>query len=197
MGNKITGFFTMKFFLALFLAMSVVLNIMLARKIGRLNQAVAASEALQSLTVGTTVPALEAKELNGSKVVVNYSETERPTLIYVFTPQCMWCSRNLENIKALSSGIAQDYRVIGISLTSEDLPEYVAKNHFDFPVYTKPSTGTKTNYKLGATPRTIVVSPGGEVLKTWNGTYSGDLKPEIEDFFHVTLPGIGSDLASK
>lgn len=169
---------------------------MLARKINRLERAAHTTESLQNLTVGTSVPPLEVKELNGDKAIVNYSDGDKTTVIYVFTPQCMWCTRNLENIKALSANLSENYRVIGVSLTGEDLIPYIEKNQFGFPIYFEPSTGTKTNYKLGVTPKTIVVSSENQVVKTWNGAYTGDLKSEIEDFFKINLPNPKVELVS-
>jgi peroxiredoxin len=195
MRKFLISFFSMKALLVFLLTASVILNVFLARKIGRLDRSFSAAESLQNLTVGTSVPPFEAKDLNGNKAVISYSDSQKPTIIYIFTPQCMWCTRNLDNIKALSGSVTENYKIMGVSLTSEDLTDYLAKNQFHFPIYTEPSTGTKTNYKLGVTPKTIVVSPGGQVLKTWNGAYEGDLKSEIENFFHVHLPYAKNEIA--
>lgn len=197
MKNSLLSFFTSKTILVFLLVVSVVCNVFLSRKIERLNRAVYVAESVQNLTAGTVVPALEVKDLSGKDIRINYSDDRRPTIIYVFTPQCMWCTRNLENIKLLSNNLNESYRVIGISLTSEDLSGYLAKNQFTFPIYIEPSTATKTNFKLGATPKTIVVSVEGKILKTWSGAYMGDLKSEIEEFFHLELPGFKEERASK
>jgi hypothetical protein len=194
MHKIIARVFRLNVILFFLLTGSVALNVMLARKVDRLDRAVSDAENL-GLKIGTSVPALDAKELNGNGVRINYADTDRPTFIYVFTPQCGWCARNLENIKALTAGIHDRYRVIGLSLSSADLPEYLDRNQFIFPVYTEPSSESKANYKLGATPATILVSPKGTVLKIWNGMYDGDVKKDLEEYFQFRLPSTQNDVA--
>jgi hypothetical protein len=60
----------------------------------------------------------------------------------------------------------------------------------DFPVYYEPSLATYKSYKLGGTPHTIVISPDGKVMNDWAGAYNAELRPEVEGFFGVSLPGI-------
>lgn len=82
--------FSIKALLFLLLCASVILNVMLARKVNRLERAAYADESLRNLTVGAAVPPLEVEELNGGKAIVNYADSNKTTVIYVFTPQCMW-----------------------------------------------------------------------------------------------------------
>jgi hypothetical protein len=45
-------------------------------------------------------------------------------------------------------------------------------------------------YKLGGTPQTLVVSEDGKVMKNWKGAYMSNIQKEVEDYFHIDLPGI-------
>jgi hypothetical protein len=63
-------------------------------------------------------------------------------------------------------------------------------NHFTFPVYANPTPETVRALGLGSTPQTILISPEGEVLKSWAGAYVGRVRPEVEVFFGVNLPGL-------
>jgi hypothetical protein len=179
------------------LAMSVTLNVLLAHRVRSLTYARSATMAEYQLKVGTAVPPLAVKRLGGQQEVVSYHEVNQSTVLYVFTPPCSWCARNMDNFKMLLRKESGEYRFIGLSLSEDTLAEYVATNDLKLPVYSGLSIDTKAAYKLSGTPQTIVVSPEGRVLQNWMGAYVGDQKSQIEAFFHVTLPGVRSDRSGK
>jgi len=131
-----------------------------------------------------------ARLLGGQQELISYQRTTEPTVLYVFTPPCVWCARNIDSFKTLTNKESVQYRFIGISLSEQGLAEYVAKNDLKLPVYSGLSPETVKTYKLGSTPQTIVISPEGKVLEDWAGAYVGDQKSQVEAFFHVSLPGI-------
>ena len=96
----------------------------------------------------------------------------------------------MDNFKTLLSKESGEYRFIGLSLSEDNLAEYVAKNDLNVPVYSGLSPEMLRTYKLGSTPQTIVISPEGKVLQDWAGAYVGDQKSQVEAFFHVNLPGL-------
>ena len=124
---------------------------------------------------------------------LSYVNTDRPTVLYVFTPPCHWCERNMDNIKELVARKGDEFRFIGISLAKEGLPDYVAKNGLAMPVFTELSDETKKAYGIGSTPHTIVVSPEGKVLQSWTGAYTGDKQKQVEGFFGIQLPGLKTE----
>ena len=174
------------------LSVSVTLNVLLAHRVRSLTYARSASMAEYQLKVGTTVPPITAKRLDGDQDqdAISYRSTNEATVLYVFTPSCVWCARNLDNLKALLDQKSSQYRVIGVSLSEQGLAEYLAKNELKLPVYSGLSPETLKTYKLGSTPQTIVISPEGKVLQDWVGAYVGDQKAQVEAFFHVRLPGL-------
>jgi hypothetical protein len=172
------------------LALSITLNVLLAHKVRKLTHEQAARITDQLLKVGATVPPIQAKRLEGSEDVISYQSTNRPTVLYIFTPPCTWCARNMDNFKTLVDNAGGKYRFIGVSLSEESLREYVAKNDLTLPVYFGPSTETRVAYRLGGTPQTIVVSTEGRVLQNWMGAYVGDQQSQIERFFQIKLPGL-------
>ena len=169
---------------------SVTLNVVLARRVWSFNhsQSIRISEHL--LNVGTGVVPIIAKRLDGQLEVISYQGTNQPTVLYIFTPPCVWCARNVDNLKTLLDKERGQYRFIGLSLSENTLGEYVAKNDLRLPVYSGLSAETRAAYKLGGTPQTIVISPEGKVLRDWVGAYVGDQKSQVEAFFHVSLPGL-------
>jgi peroxiredoxin len=145
------------------------------------------------IQAGTRVPPITAKRLGGGSETISYSASDRSTVLYIFTPQCVWCQRNLENLKTLIKEKHDEYRFIGISLTENALEGYVTENGLDIPVYAGVSAEAKTAYKMGSTPETIVVSPEGKVVQAWPGAYVDKSKSQVDSYFQVTLPGLTND----
>jgi peroxiredoxin len=172
------------------LVVSVILNVVLTHRVRSLTYSRSARAADYQLKVGTTVPPIAANRLGGQQEVISFLGASQSTVLYVFTPPCTWCARNMDNIKTLLDKEGGQYRFIGLSLSEQTLPEYVAKNDLKLPVYSGLSPETLKTYKLGGTPQTIVISPEGKVLQDWAGAYVGDQKTQVEAFFHVKLPGL-------
>lgn len=178
--------------LTLFLVCSVAINVMLARRVATLKKAADDAAQGSNLKPGTPVSPMEVKSLDGSPASISYAGS-LTTVFYVFSVSCHWCEQNLDNIKALSASASGRYRFVGISLDRDDssaIRDYASKNGLTFPVYYEPSLATRKSYKLGGTPHTIVVSPDGKVVNDWAGAYNAELKPEVENFFGVSLPGM-------
>jgi peroxiredoxin len=172
------------------LIVSVSLNVLLAHRVRSETYARWGRIAERSLQVGKAIPPITARGVGGQPETISYEATNQRTVLYVFTPACVWCARNMDNLKTLTGREGDRYRFIGLSLSEEGLPEYIAKNDLKFPVYSGLSPETLRTYKLGGTPQTIVVSPEGKVLQDWAGAYVADRKSQVEAFFHVTLPGL-------
>ncbi len=102
---------------------STVLNVLLSQKVRYLTAALNEVESQSRLNEGENVLSLEAKDLSGKSVILSYSDTTQPTVLYVFTPQCHWCFENLANIKTLANETRGKYRLIGLSLNKEELNE--------------------------------------------------------------------------
>jgi hypothetical protein len=172
------------------LVISVALNVMLAVKIRRLIAVQNAARTQHELEIGVTVPPISAKWFGGTRETITYADSDRPTVLYIFTPQCKWCSRNLDSLKTLMDQRGKDYRFIGISLSQEGLEQYLSVQKLPCPVYIDIPKETGDAYKMGGTPQTIVVSAQGQVMQNWVGAYIGDQKSQVEAYFKVTLPGI-------
>ena len=145
------------------------------------------------LSVGVSAPDITAKNLAGADEKISFKEGDKPSIIYVFSPSCVWCNRNQENLKTIIASKRATHRIIGVSLASEGVKEYVAKHNFDFPVYVNPTPDTVKAYNLGGTPQTIVISSSGKVEQNWEGAFVGEIKSNVEKYFGIALPGISTD----
>lgn len=173
------------------LAISTFVNAMLAVQLRTANTKLAKNEYESNLQPGERVPYLEALDLGGQPTTIRFSEIDRPTVLYIFSPSCGWCKKNVENIRTLAEGKSGEFDFIGISVSSEGLDEYVSENKWNFNVLRDVSDITRNSLKIGGTPQTIVLSKNGEVLKSWRGAYMSTVKDDVENFFGIRLPGIG------
>lgn len=176
-------------FLLLLLLASLTLNVYLGWKVKR---GKAALELPQKVALGTKVEPITASSLDGVVQRIAYQDTDKPTVVYVLSPDCIWCERNRENIGKLGE-LGDRFRFVGISLTEKGLKEYVEKQHFKFPIYTHVAAEAMTSLGLGTTPQTIVISPEGRVLRNWTGAYTDRTRGEVEEFFQTRLPGLVSN----
>ena len=172
------------------LVCSLAINLLLARRVASLKRTIGVIKSENRLALGDTLPAIVAKDPHGRTAVLNYSETQLPTVVFIITPTCGWCTKNVMNMRALVKNAAERYRFVGLSLSSDKLIDYVKENKLEFPIYTDLPILTMREYKLGGTPQTIVVSPQGQVTRIWSGAFAEDLQREVEDYFSVKLPGI-------
>ena len=182
--------------LTVLLILSVGLNVLLSQKVREVTEV---SRLLRLkleapvLGPGAKAPEFSAHELDGHEKLLSYAEVDVPTVLYVFTPDCHWCARNLENIRSVVDGAGNRFRFFGVSLTDKDLPAYLTQNKLPFHVYQTPSEEVRIAYGFNSTPSTIVVSPSGSVLQYWKGAYSEDVATEVEGYFQVKLPGLIED----
>lgn len=142
------------------------------------------------LKAGEQLPPIAVKSLGGQTVRIDWKDHPQPTVLYVFKPDCVWCSRNLEAIRTVQAG-ASGYRLIGLAPSNDGLKEYVEQNHLTFPVYFASSKGSLKALKITGTPETIVISPAGVVQKVLFGACAGKTGQEVEKMFGVRLPAIG------
>lgn len=167
------------------LVISVALNFVM---VYRLRQAEADKRpTIQALKAGTAVPAITTQEPSGKTTVISF---DTATILYIFRPDCPWCTLNTKSVNALAKQVEGKYRVIGLSLSDNDLNEYLTANPLMFPTYVGVTSEVAKTYKMGSTPQTIVVSKGGRVVASWNGAFVDRIKSSLERELDATLPSL-------
>lgn len=164
------------------LSVSILMNVFLAARVHRLIAELTPPPP-DVVAAGVKVATVEAKGLDGKKVSIGFSDADRPAVLYVFSPSCKWCAKNYNNLTKLYAMKQNDYRFVGISLASEDLPEYVTAKKFPLRVIQQVSSQNIRNLHLNETPETIVVDRTGTVTKAWAGAYTAKMCREIEAYF--------------
>jgi peroxiredoxin len=139
------------------------------------------------IKAGDRLPAVVLNDLSGRSVKIELRDNSRATVLYIFSPDCSWCSRNMDAVRELIER-ARNYRFVGVSRTAKGIREYLARQHLNCPVY----ISSRDSRQLGAvpTPATIVISPEGVVQKVWFGAYGGRVGEQIRAMFGVELPEV-------
>ncbi|HEX6190138.1 MAG TPA: TlpA disulfide reductase family protein [Pyrinomonadaceae bacterium] len=173
---------------------SVLLNVVLSyktfqlsRRVRFLSAVIQQSNVKNQAQVGAWVPPLEVMDPSGKITVLSYSSSVSPTVLYAFSPDCGWCKRNLTSVRALAEQTANRYRFVGLSI-GKDMTNYGDQHEVNFPVYVAASQANLSLYKLERTPHTLVISPDGYIVKSWQGAYIGDTTRQLRDFFGVEIP---------
>jgi peroxiredoxin len=148
----------------------------------------------EALAVGTQAPSFEGQTLDGAATKIDYARNQQGTLLYVFSPTCVWCERNLANITAIVKA-RPDVHVVGVALGPPLDAKDAAK--LPFAAILRPVMETAREYKLGGTPTTILISPSGKVLKVWPGAYTGPVAADVSKALAVTLPGLVTPSATS
>jgi len=173
---------------AILLVMGLALSVSLGFNVRLLRdrKAHSGSRAASGLAPGAAVSPFSARNVAGGQIETVAFDPERPTALYVFSPECKWCTKNADSIRSLASQRQEKYRFVGLSL-SDTAQSGGAR--LPFPVYAGLGPEVRKAYQLGTIPQMIVVAPGGRVVKTWTGAFVGSVKSEIEQYFEVQLPG--------
>jgi peroxiredoxin len=140
--------------------------------------------------VGSRAPALEVKDLAGKPVTLDVARPGKTAVLYLFSPGCGWCRRNLPNMRALMTAAGRRFSFVPISLDAEGVSAYWARIGAHGVVYTEPSPATRSAYGFTGTPQTIVIGPDGKIIKDWSGAYTGQLSSEVSSALGVRLPGL-------
>ena len=171
------------------LTLSLSLNVYLSFRI--VTGAQAGPVRPPALAVGMRVPPLEGVDLDGQSAKLSFENSER-TIVYVFTPECSWCARNLENIKAVAASAGSGTQVIGVSLSRDRdaVRKYVDATQVDYDAVVIPGNGTAQAYRFTGTPETLVIARSGEVREVWRGAYTGATADQVSRSLGITLPGL-------
>ena len=169
--------------LALSLGVNVYLGLLVARRQG--------APTAHSMPVGARFPALTVHDLSGKEIKISWPSSENKlTVIYLFSPTCIWCQRNIENFKAMGTATRSEYRLVPISLTSAGLSRYVEKYGVVFPVFADPVVADGGAFAYDGTPQTFVISPDGTVKRVWRGAFTKVVKGEVEAYLGIHLPRV-------
>lgn len=140
------------------------------------------------LGVGATVEPFVGTLADGRGVVLDSSDGST-FILYAMSPTCPACKTNQPHIAELAKRM--EGRGVPIYFVqAEDLRPAQARTPIVAPkqvgVITKPERKSLQQYRIGATPQTVVVR-AGRIVSAWVGTYDGENRGKVE-----SLDNLGS-----
>src|SRR3569833_2842356 len=102
---------------------SLALNVVLGIHIRQMS-----SPRMSGTRVGVAVSPIALAESYRGSYTVTFNGNR--TILYIMSPTCIWCARNIENIRAIGTR----YHVIGLSSTVDKLREYRIHNPLPFDI---------------------------------------------------------------
>lgn len=150
---------------------------------------------VRPLAVGTRLPMLVGRALDGMPLTGKRDSDSRDIAVYVFSRSCSWCEKNMNNIRTLVQRKFAQYRFLGVSTGPTDgLSEYCQQHGINFEVMTSVSEALRSAYNMAGTPQLIVVSADGSLKRVFSGAWADQKKEEAERFFGTALPGLEGPL---
>ena len=138
--------------------------------------------------IGRRAGVVEGFSLSGSTRQVTLAGSI-PTVLYFFSPTCVWCERNWANVKALAAGATGRYRILMVT-GARSVDTYLRDRGLTVDIIEGISETTRRDLGLTATPQTVVVSAEGLISHVWSGPFTARPKRQIEQLFDVSLPGL-------
>lgn len=143
-----------------------------------------------ALKAGKSLPTLTGIDTEGRKLTFDFGTDPRKTVLLVFSPHCPYCAKNMPNWRAIAQGIdAKSFRVVAVSILSEGVKEYAAKNELtNIPIIADPDPKNRVAYEMNLTPQTVLIDANGKAEKVWTGLITGTERDEVEQSLGVNLP---------
>lgn len=161
-------------FLHLTLVVSLLTNVLLVMQNRKYASGMTELVSRQGLQSGALLRTMNAFDLSGSPVVLDFSNTQQPMVILVVSAACGACSRSWPVWSALIDSLRSDNalnRLVVLDVTDGVDNKYINKyNISDVLCVTKIDAAQKWLYNLRITPQTVLVNPGGRIETVVNGT---------------------------
>ena len=139
---------------------------------------------------GSMFPTLKFTDLDGR---AEHLQFDSKTVVYVFSPTCDWCKRDYPNLMAIYGAAGARIPFVALTLTSRPqlLRRYLDGRPFPGRVLVADVAGLDAALMetFGLTPQLLVVDAGGRIQRAWPGALMDQKQRQVEDLFHVRLPG--------
>lgn len=181
---------TPKLALALILALGILNILLLMQNLSlrrQLNSAGRLDPSANLLSPGELVKPIMGTDLNGQPYQVQYGTDGRKQLLMFFSPSCPYCFEQGPIWRDVLNRIdSSRFNVIGIVGDKEDKLEVTRhadvlgyfKTKLALPIVTV-NNETLANYKLTATPITLLIDSNGKVEHTWVGKWDETKTAEV------------------
>jgi hypothetical protein len=197
------GSITIKKSLALlFLACGVALavsNVVLARRVSKLQHLDDLINTSNRLQPGTSVPPLVGYDISGKKVTYTFADDSRETVMLIFSPGCHACDENWPRWTRLIKGVNnRSTRLVlaNVSTGASLNADYLVKHEIGgLPLVAEVSPESLMAYRMNYTPQTVLIGRDGKVLKVQTGALTDSdfaLRPDCSPDSHANCTANGA-----
>jgi thiol-disulfide isomerase/thioredoxin len=122
-----------------------------------------------SLTRGDAVPRFRTASVGGDSMTIGESRPGERQFIFLLTKECPYCRATLPVWKEIADrvghSVSSPVKTIAIALDSlAEMPAYLADHGLRVPIVQFPDRRTRSLFRAGVVPQTLVVSDSGTVL---------------------------------
>jgi hypothetical protein len=127
------------------------------------------------------LPPVHALSVQNDSLKLTYSPDDPYTLLFLFSPSCEACDKNIGFWNSLARERQADWlRIVAFSSGSlAEAGEFLARNEFVVPTLAVTDESLLAPYKGDVVPQTVLISPVGVVLKSWPGSLDAGRQLEI------------------
>jgi peroxiredoxin len=168
----------------------IITNVLLIKGIVNNVQRASVAEGQQraaEVRVGERLPTLSGSDIYGNRLSLRYNQDGRKTILFVFSPRCIFCLKIMPEWQELIQGLNKDaFRMVGVTTLIEGTREYAAEHGLSaMPILAVPDPDVEDAYHFARTPQTILISPDGKIEKVWLGPIEKERIGEIEQALGV------------
>lgn len=165
------------------LALSLVTNVALAWKLR------SSATAVRQTPEPVALSNIHLVKSNGTPVTISFP-SDKPVILYWFSPGCGWCELNWDNFLALARAVRATHYLLPVaSDPAIDLDRFATARGWAFPVYHLDLDQAEL-LRLSSTPDTVLVDRNGVEVERWRGAFSPTLQRALRRRFDVRFPGL-------
>lgn len=141
------------------------------------------------LDVGTAVGSITGSDDSGRSIAISEDPKGRPTVLYAFSPTCVWCEKTNPALRVLIQKEKERFRFVAadLSLPVSPAEPYIRLNALEFESVIHPNAQTRQQLGLNGTPDTLVIDTKGKIIRAFHGAYVDSILQSVNEFFGLNL----------
>jgi peroxiredoxin len=169
---------TIPYVLILLLCVEVVA---LMQQNQRLKTQIARGATMGGLAAGDRIQPISTRTMDGRADRIAFDDAAGRQLLFVLSTTCPHCEKNLAPWREIAEAGRGRCRVTGVSIHDlETTRHYAGTQVVGFDLVSAADSNFTMSYNIPGVPETILLGPGGVVLKTWLGELTPAQTREIK-----------------
>lgn len=156
--------------LCMVLVASTVMNFVMIRRNRSLTEHIKSYTAQLSPPIGVPMPDLEGRDSSQALVSLNVRDTNRPTIVFVFSPTRHFCKDNWTNWdRLLENRTNGAWRAVFLNVGTRSTEDFRKTHVLGDYLIEDVTKKTIDDYRVFYTPGTLVIGSDGKIRRSWTG----------------------------